>query len=103
MDGLRYSLDDSYYRLGPVRTCLYVRACQLVTGTSSQVPWNARGRRLVEPGVARVNKVSPVFLGYPLSVFNKNSTLKRFLQKKNCPGPIAETPRVGTGDSACRS
>ena len=25
MDGLRYSLDDPYYRLGPVHTCLYVR------------------------------------------------------------------------------
>jgi len=28
------------------------------------------------PGVARVNKVTPVSLGYPLLVFNKNSTLK---------------------------
>ena len=28
------------------------------------------------PEVARVNKVTPVSLGYPLSVFNKNSTLK---------------------------
>jgi len=27
--------------------------------------------------VARVNKVTPVSLGYPLSVFNKNSTLKQ--------------------------
>ena len=27
-------------------------------------------------GVARVNEVTPVSLGYPLSVFNKNSTLK---------------------------
>jgi len=27
------------------------------------------------PGVARVNKVTPVSLEYPLSVFNKNSTL----------------------------
>ena len=26
MDGLRYSPDDPYYRLGPVYTCLYVRA-----------------------------------------------------------------------------
>jgi len=25
MDGLRYSPDDSYYRFGPVHTCLYVR------------------------------------------------------------------------------
>jgi len=35
VDGLRYSPDDPYYRLGPVHTCLYVRACRLVTGTSS--------------------------------------------------------------------
>jgi len=33
MDGLRYSSDDPYYRLGPVYTCLYVRPCRLVTGT----------------------------------------------------------------------
>jgi hypothetical protein len=60
----------------------YVR---LVTGTSSEVPWNGRGRRLVEltdgcfsegysqglPGL-----FTPVSLGYPLSVCNKNSTLK---------------------------
>jgi len=26
MDSLRYSPDDPYYRLGPVHTCLYVRA-----------------------------------------------------------------------------
>ena len=56
MDGLRYSPDDPYYRLGPVHTCLYVRACRLVTRTSSYV--------------------TPVSLGYPLSVFIKNSTLK---------------------------
>jgi len=35
MDSLRYSPDDPYYRLGPVHTCLYVRACRLVSGTSS--------------------------------------------------------------------
>jgi len=28
------------------------------------------------PGVAWVNNVTPVSLGYPLLVFNKNSTLK---------------------------
>jgi len=65
MDGLLYSLDDPYYRLGLVHMCLYVRAYQLVTGTSSMfargsssakapplaarpVHWNGRGRRLVE-------------------------------------------------------
>jgi len=35
MNGLRYSPDDPYYRLGPVHTCPCVRACRLVTGTSS--------------------------------------------------------------------
>jgi len=30
------------------------------------------------PGVARVNKVTPMSLGCPLSVFNKNSTLKQY-------------------------
>ena len=28
MDGLRYTPDDPYYTLGPVRTCLYVRVCE---------------------------------------------------------------------------
>jgi len=28
MDGLRYSPDDPYYRLGPVHTCLYVRVLE---------------------------------------------------------------------------
>jgi len=32
MDGLRYSPDEPYYRLGPVHTCLYVRVCE--TGDS---------------------------------------------------------------------
>ena len=34
-----------------------------------------RGLSVSGPGVAKVNKVIPVSLGYPLSVFNKNSTL----------------------------
>jgi len=32
---------------------------------------------VIAEGVARVNKVTPVSLGCPLSVFNKNSTLKQ--------------------------
>ena len=28
MDGLRYTPDDPFYTLGPVRTCLYVRVCE---------------------------------------------------------------------------
>jgi len=31
MDGLRYSSDDPDCRLGPHYTCLYVRACRLLT------------------------------------------------------------------------
>ena len=46
MDGLRYSPDDPYYRLGPVHTCLYVRVRE--TGDWDLFPWNGRGRRLVE-------------------------------------------------------
>jgi len=49
LDGRRYSPGDRLYcRFGPVHTCVYVRVCWLVIGTSSQVPWNWRGRRLVE-------------------------------------------------------
>ena len=33
-------------------------------------------------GFARVNQVTSASLGYPLSVFNKNSTLKQFLFQK---------------------
>jgi len=43
----RYSSDDPYYRLGHIHTCFYVRACRLVMGTTSYVPWNGRERRLV--------------------------------------------------------
>jgi len=83
----RYSPDDSYYRLGPIHTCHYVRARETAdwdlslgpmewvraeTGTAYRgVLW-----RREFSGVARVNKVTPVSLGYPLSVFNKHSTLK---------------------------
>ena len=42
------------------------------TGGADQ--WVLKRREL--PGVARVIKVSSASLGYPLSVFNKNSTLK---------------------------
>jgi len=86
LDGLRSFPDEPYYRLGPVHTCLYVRACRLVTGTSSWVPWNGRGRRLVALTDGRYSEghshglpefIHPRVLGrgYPLKVFNKNSTL----------------------------
>ena len=44
MDGLRYSPDDPYNKLGPLHTCLYVRACRLVTGTSSEPPRATRSQ-----------------------------------------------------------
>jgi len=37
-------------------------------------------------GFARVNKVTSTSLGYPLSVFNKNSTLKRARAETRVPG-----------------
>jgi len=59
-----------------------------VTGTSSQVPWNGRGgRRLVELTegcyFASIINVTPVSLGYPLSVFNKNSQRPTHSHKQN--------------------
>jgi len=45
------------------------------TGGAEQ--WVLKQRQL--PGFARVNKVTSAFLGHLLSVFNKNSTLKRSL------------------------
>jgi len=42
------------------------------TGAADQ--WVLKGREC--SGFARVNKVTSASLGYPLSVFNKNSTLK---------------------------
>jgi len=38
------------------------------------------------PWVARLNKVTLVSLGYPLSVFNKNSSLTRKKDKKEKKG-----------------
>jgi len=49
MDGLRYSPDDPYYRLGPVHTCLFVQVRE--TGDLDLfLPWNRRGRKLVDQG-----------------------------------------------------
>ena len=45
---LRYSPDEPYYRLGPVHTCLYVRVRETGDWDIFLVPWNGRGRRLVE-------------------------------------------------------
>jgi len=46
-------------------------------------------------GFARVNQVTSASLGYPLSVFNKNSTLKSKLG-----GPLRSAVRFGHRDSA---
>jgi len=43
------------------------------TGKADQ--WVSKRREF--SGLARVNKVTSASLGYPLSVFNKNSTLKK--------------------------
>jgi len=45
-------------------------------------------------GFARVNKVTSASLGYPLAVFNKNSTLKG-------PDRMTQTFPTGMGDPAC--
>jgi len=69
--------------------CPYVSLCSsMSTGDWDlfRVPWNGRGRRLVEltngcysrgdfQVLPTVFKVTPLSLGYSLSVFNKNSTL----------------------------
>jgi hypothetical protein len=45
------------------------------TGGADQ--WVLKLRELEYSGFVRVNQVISASLGYPLSVFNKNSTLKR--------------------------
>jgi len=53
------------------------------TGGADQ--WVLKRREL--PGVARMNKVTSASLGYPLSVFNKNSTLKGNVERvSTCNG-----------------
>jgi len=83
MDGLRYSPDDPYYRLGPVHTCLYGRVRETGDWDLFLRPLEWAGgvdRGVLQPMVfpwgARVNKVTPMSLGYPLSVFKENTTLK---------------------------
>jgi len=48
-----------------------------VTPVSLGYPLSVFNKQSTLKGVARVNKVIPASLGYPLSVFNKNSTLKQ--------------------------
>ena len=56
-------------------------------------------------GFARVNKVTSASLGYPLSVFTKNSTLKRVSSEKNLyfgqKQEARSTERDDIGDNAC--
>jgi len=63
MDGLRYSPDDPYYRLGPVHTCLYVRVREtgdwnLFLGPLEWAETGGADRWVLQrkgfPGVARV-------------------------------------------------
>jgi len=82
-DGVHYSSVDPYYTLGPVHTSLYVRVRETGDWDLFPVPWNGRGQSLVQltegcysGGFTRMNKVTPVSLGYTPSVFNKNSTLR---------------------------
>jgi len=84
MDGLRYSPDDPYYRLGPVHTWLYVRVRETGDWDLFLVPleweretggddWWVLQRRGF-PGVARLNKVTPVsdsVLGIPNIIFQQ--------------------------------
>ena len=61
MDGLRYSPDDPYYRLGPVHTCLYVRVREtgdwdlflgpMEAGEVEGVRGEVKGERLAGEGV----------------------------------------------------
>ena len=66
MDGLRYSPDDPYYILGPVHMHFFVRACRLMTGTSSEARypemgeggnWWSRPRGVTAMGIPRVYQV----------------------------------------------
>ena len=95
IDSLRYSPDDPHYSFGPVHTCLYVRVtrdCWLLPlpispATFEGGDWWADHwvlKRREFQGLARVNQVTTASLGYPLSVFNKNSSILMFLT------PLAE-------------
>jgi len=73
--------DDPHYGLGPVHMSLYVRIthwhgppqrARAETGGADQ--WVIKRRELL--GFARVNQVTSASLGYPLSIFNKHSTLR---------------------------
>ena len=67
MDGLRYSPDDPYYRLGPVHTRLYVRACRLVTGTPSG---RAASGGAIAPQPPRATRPTPEYIrNFPIHTF----------------------------------
>jgi len=92
MDGLRYSPDDPYYRLGPFRSCLYVAAFRLLNCTSSFQRVRAETVELTErcysggdsqglPGFS-----SPRILGIPtisFAITTLISTLKEIKRTKN--------------------
>ena len=81
--------DDPHYSSGPVHTCLYVRA--RVTGdwdpflgpleraraeTGGVNQWVLKRRECSRFARVAHQGLTSASLGYPLSVFNKNSTLK---------------------------
>jgi len=57
--------------------------------------WVIKRRKL--PGFARVNKVTSASFGYPLSVFNKNSTLKAMKTRKRVTPEMILTRAVWLG------
>jgi len=86
--GIRFSPDDPHYSSGPVHTCLHVRTretgdwdpflgpleqARAYTGELINV-CKSEGNSQGLPGWS--TRVTPASLGYPLLVFNKNSTLK---------------------------
>ena len=85
MDSLRYSPDDPYYRLGSVHTCFYVRVHEtgdwdLLLGPlrmGEGGDWWRWPMGVIAKGIPRgcQGLFTPLSLGYPLSVFNKNCTL----------------------------
>ena len=104
IDGLRYSPDDPHCGPGPVHTSLYVELREtgdwvIFLGSPERARAETGGadqwvlKRSECSGFARVDKITSASLGYPLSVFNKNSTLKQ--TNKQSPG-------IRANPSTCR-
>jgi len=87
--------------------CLYARACQLETRTSSMVPWNGRGRRLVEMTRGVLSQtLKPVvkFNLFPyldMLIFHRTISLQTTLVPRHSAIPILSS--LGTqGHRRCR-